>query len=254
MGRQESLVQFSGNMGNVSFYKSKVDGFMSRKKGGVTGDRIKFDPAYERTRENMAEFARAGQAAKLLRTAFRSLVLSMADKRVTGRLTAAMMKVIIEDGINNRGERTIINAESERLQGFEFNRNARLTETIHTPFTGSIDRETGTMVVDIPAFTPKVGIVVPEGASHFRFQAAGAAIDFTQGIYSLGTAASANLPIGKQEQAPIQVSLSVEPASESPLFLLFGIEFLQVIKNGSESPLNSGAHNAMTILKVDGGV
>ena len=253
MGRQESLVQFSGNMGNVSFYKSKVDGFLSRKKGGVSGDRIKLDPAYARTRENMAEFSRAGQSAKLLREAFRSLIFAMADKRVTGRLTAAMMKVIHEDGINDRGERTILNTECVRLQGFEFNRNAALAETIHSKFAASINRETGAMVVDIPAFTPSIDIGVPIGATHLRFRAGGAAIDFAEGEYSLSTAASANLPVGKQVQGPLQVTVGVEPASEHPLFLVFGIEFLQVIKNGSESPLNSGAHNALAIVSVDGG-
>lgn len=254
MGRQEGLVQFSGTMGNVTFYKSKVDGFMSRKKGGVSGDRIRFDPAYERTRENMAEFARAGQGAKLLRTAFRSLVLSMADKRVTGRLTAAMKKVILEDGINNRGERIIINQETVALQGFEFNQNARLQEAIRTQYVASIDRATGTMVVDIPAFVPSINIQVPEGATHIRFQAAGAEIDFAEGNYALSTTASPNVPIGKQVQGPLQVNVNVPPDSQHPLFLLFGIEFLQVIKNGSESPLNSGAHNALAIVKVDGGV
>ena len=32
--------------------------------GGTSAERIKIDPAFERTRENMAEFSRAGKAAK----------------------------------------------------------------------------------------------------------------------------------------------------------------------------------------------
>ena len=35
---------------------------------GASADRIKTDPAFERTRENMEEFTRAGKAAKFLRT------------------------------------------------------------------------------------------------------------------------------------------------------------------------------------------
>ena len=33
--------------------------FMVRQKGGVSGDKIATDPAFERTRENMAEFGSA---------------------------------------------------------------------------------------------------------------------------------------------------------------------------------------------------
>ena len=52
-----------------SFLKTKK---MAKAKStsGASADRIKNDPAFERTRENNAEFARAGKAAKLLRTIF----------------------------------------------------------------------------------------------------------------------------------------------------------------------------------------
>jgi hypothetical protein len=48
--------------------------------GGLSADRIKNDPLFERTRENMAEFTRAGKAAKLLRTIFRDVTINAKDK------------------------------------------------------------------------------------------------------------------------------------------------------------------------------
>ena len=65
MGRQDGVVQLTGGVGNLSFYKTQ-DGYMARKKTGVSAKRIKSDPAFARTRENIAEFTRLGQDSLLL--------------------------------------------------------------------------------------------------------------------------------------------------------------------------------------------
>ena len=49
MARQKGIIKLEGTIGDVSFYKSK-DGYLAREKGGVDADRIKNDPAFQRTR------------------------------------------------------------------------------------------------------------------------------------------------------------------------------------------------------------
>jgi hypothetical protein len=58
MARQKSIIALEGTLGNITFFKSR-DGYMAREKGGVNPDKIANDPAFERTRENNAEFGRA---------------------------------------------------------------------------------------------------------------------------------------------------------------------------------------------------
>jgi hypothetical protein len=58
-----------------------------REKSGIDANRIKNDPAFQRTRENGSEFGRAGKAGKTLRTALRTLLLNSSDGRVVSRLT-----------------------------------------------------------------------------------------------------------------------------------------------------------------------
>jgi len=70
MARQEGLIKLTGQMGGVSFYKTAEDGYLARTKGGVDADRIKNSPEFARTRENGAEFGRAGAATKLFRNVF----------------------------------------------------------------------------------------------------------------------------------------------------------------------------------------
>lgn len=70
MAQQKGIIPLKGTIGNITFYKSK-DGFLAREKGSLDATRIANDPAFQRTRENGAEFGRAGKAGKVLRTAFR---------------------------------------------------------------------------------------------------------------------------------------------------------------------------------------
>ena len=80
MARQTGVVTLKGTIGGISFYKS-VDGHMARQKGGVDGSRIRTDAAFQRTRENGAEFGRAGKASKLLRSGIRSILQNGKDRR-----------------------------------------------------------------------------------------------------------------------------------------------------------------------------
>jgi hypothetical protein len=88
--------------------------------------RIATDPAFQRTRENGAEFGRAGKAGKYLRTALRSLLQNVSDSRMIARLVKEMMRVIKADETNPRGFRNVIDGEAELLKGFEFNANSKL--------------------------------------------------------------------------------------------------------------------------------
>src|SRR5690348_5239942 len=177
MARQKSIISLEGTLGNITFFKSQ-DGYMAREKGGVTADKIANDPAFERTRENNAEFGRAGKASKLLRTAFRPVIQNASDSRMISRLTAQMFAVIKEDTVNTRGQRNIIDGEASLLQGFEFNIQGKLTTTIFAPYTVTVDRATGNIAVNIPSFVPNQMIAAPDGTTHFKFSLAGAGIDF----------------------------------------------------------------------------
>ncbi|MBS1682201.1 MAG: hypothetical protein JST48_10860 [Bacteroidetes bacterium] len=252
MARQKGIIKLQGQMGGVSFYKSQQDGFLAREKGGVDAARIQNDPNFQRTRENGAEFGRAGAAGKLLRTSLRGLLLNIADSRMTSRLTAEMVKVIQADATNARGQRNVIDGEAELLEGFEFNDNAKFFSTFFAPFTPTIDRATGTLKVDVPAYIPGNMIGAPQGATHFKLTAAGAEVDFEGGVYVMNMASTAEIVLGQQNEAAVSLSNAVTPASVHPLFIAFGIEFFQQV-NGAFYPLKNGLYNALALVKIDGG-
>ena len=252
MARQKGIIKLKGTIGDITFYKTQ-DGHLAREKGGIDASRIASDPAFQRTRENGSEFGRAGKAGKLLRTAFRPLLLNSADGRMVSRLTQQMVKVIQMDAVSERGLRNVIDGEIELVLGFEFNIRGKLGTSLFAPFTSAIDRVAGTLDVSIPSFVPANMIAAPSGTTHYKIISGGAEIDFEAETYVVATSETAILPWDGTATAPINQVNAVTANSTKPLFLALGVEFYQEI-NGQMYPLKNGAFNPLSIAKVDSGV
>ena len=250
MARQNGIIKLKGTIGDITFYKTK-DGHLAREKGSLDANRIKNDPAFQRTRENGAEFGRAGTAGKTLRTALRTLLLNSSDSRMVSRLTQSMVKVIQADTTSERGLRNVIDGEAELLTGFEFNIRGKLGTSMFAPYTGGINRVSGEISVDIPSFIPSNMIAAPSGTTHFKITSAGAEIDFEADTFVSSNAETAILPWDFTATAVISQINNVTPASTKPLFLALGIEFFQQV-NGSMYPLKNGAFNPLALVQVSG--
>ncbi|MFK7100968.1 hypothetical protein V3471_08225 [Flavobacterium oreochromis] len=252
MARQKGIIKLKGTIGDITFYKTQ-DGHLAREKGGIDASRIANDPAFQRTRENGSEFGRAGKAGKVLRIALRPLMLNSADGRMVSRLTQTMMKVIQADAVSVRGQRNVIDGEVELLTGFEFNIRGKLGTSLFAPFTTTIDRVAGTLVVDLASFIPLNMIAAPTGTTHFKIISGGVEIDFEQEVFVLSNSESGVLPWDGTAATAIHLSNTVTANSTKPLLLALGIEFFQQL-NGEMYPLKNGAFNPLSIVAVDGGV
>ena len=250
MARQNGIIKLKGTIGDITFYKTK-DGHLAREKGGIDASRIKSDPAFQRTRENGAEFGRAGTAGKVLRTAFRTLLINTADSRMVSRLTQAMIKVIQADLTSERGLRNVIDGEAELLSGFEFNIRGKLGTSLFTPYVGVIDRTSGVISVDIDPFVPANMIAAPGGTTHFKIISAGAEIDFENESFIETQSESDILPWNQTTTAAINHVNTVTADSTKPLFLALGLEFYQEV-NGSMYPLKNGSYNPLALIQVSG--
>ena len=249
MARQKGPLKVQGTLGDITFYKSQ-DGYLVREKGGVSGKRIKSDPAFARTRENGTEFGVAAQAGKLLRTAMRTAVVNTADNRIVSRIHQQMMKVLQADTTSARGLRNVTNGKPQLLTDFEFNSNAPLSATFLAPYGVNMNRMTGELSISIPPFIPAEAIAAPAGATHYKITTGGAEVDFENHSYVVQTAQSAVLPLDGMLTTPIGQENSVTAASTNPLFLLLSISFYQQI-NSEMYLLNNGAFNAAALIKVN---
>ncbi|UFH34435.1 hypothetical protein [Flavobacterium acetivorans] len=250
MARQNGIIKLKGTIGDITFYKTK-DGHLAREKGSLDANRIKNDPAFQRTRENGAEFGRAGTAGKTLRIALRTLLMNSSDSRMVSRLTQSMVKVIQADQTNERGLRNVIDGEAELLTGFDFNIRGKLGTSLFAPFERTIDRATGTIAVDLDSFLPANMIAAPGGTTHFKIISAGAEINFEADTFVVGSSETAILPWDMTPTAAINHSNLVTPNSVSPLFLAVGVEYFQEV-NGQMYPLKNGAYNPLALVQVSG--
>ena len=250
MARQKGIIKLKGTIGDITFYKTQ-DGYVAREKGGIDANRMANDPAFQRTRENGAEFGRAGKASRILSTAMRGLLLNASDSRMSSRLTRQMMKVIQADAINARGLRNVIDGEAELLTGFEFNIRGKLSSSLYAPFETTIDRVAGTLSVTLPPFVPMNMLVAPSGTTHFKIITGGAEVDFENQTYVMEKTDSAILPLDSLDTALITLVTTVPANSTKPLFLALGLDFYQEV-NGVMYPLKNGAYNPLSLVSVSG--
>jgi hypothetical protein len=251
MARQRGIINLEGRVGNLSFYKTS-DGFVVRTSTGVSGERVKNDPSFQRTRENGYEFGRASKASKLLRAALQAQLVNIADARVASRLTRDLLKIIQSDSTNNRGARTVPAGDISLLLNFQFNFTASFTQTFNAPFNAAINREIGTGTIIFEPFIPKIMIAAPQGATHYRILSGIVAPDFAKQTFvnALHSNELHELSSEQLQLQPLQISL---PSGHKnlPIFLTLGIEFSQVI-HGKEYPLQNSTKNAMAVVAVSG--
>jgi hypothetical protein len=218
--------------------------------GGSLGDRIRTDPAFERTRENIAEFSRAGKAAKLLRTIFRDVTINAKDKVTQARLVKVTSRIITTDQVNERGARTVNNGDLLQLQGFHFNVRAGISDSLFVRCPVNFNRTSGEVTVNIPGFVPRNMVQKSRGTTHFRIVAAAAAINFDTEQYEYAMQGTPELPYNSDPTQATTLTLALPANSKDTVLAVLGIEYYQRVNSRSYA-LKSGDHNATSIVLVD---
>jgi hypothetical protein len=217
---------------------------------GVSADRIKNDPLFERTRENMAEFSRAGKAAKLMRSIFRDVTINAKDKITQARLLKVFARVIATDPVNERGERTVNNGDLLQLQGFHFNVRAGISDSFFVRCPVSFNRTSGQATITIPAFVPRIMVQNAPGTTHFRIVAAAGAVNFDTERYEYAMQGTTELPYTSDPTTPATLTLALPPNSTDTVVVALGIEYYQRVNSRSYA-LKTGEHNATSVILVD---
>jgi hypothetical protein len=251
MARQIGILKVQGTLDDITFYETE-DGHLVKTKSAISGDRIATDPVFQRTRENGDEFGKAGKAGRLIRSSLRALLQNASDTKLPSRLVQALMAVIQADKTSTRGQRNVIDGEAELLTGFDFNINGTLKTSLYANYDAStIDRVTGKLTVNIPAFVPLNMVSAPIGTTHFKLVSAGLEIDFEKETYVVDTKETVVMAWDRNPTAVINMVNQVTAASTHPLFLALGIAYYQEM-NGVQYELKSGIYNALAFIKILG--
>lgn len=249
MARLVGILPLIGRIGEITFYKTR-DGYMARKRTGVSRERVKTDAAFQRTRENSADFARAASGARLFRDAIRDILVHISDSKMANRLTGAMVKVIRGDAAHKPGLRQVADGDHSLIRGFEFNQNCPLEHVLGARYRTAVNRATGNVTINIDPLMPATAIVYPSPATHFRFAGVAVGVDFAGRTTETAISHSSLLAIDSQEHPGVSLDLQVTPLSTKSLFILFGVEF-HWSDRGVIYPLNDSAFNTLSVIEVD---
>lgn len=250
MAKQKGPLKVKGTIGDLSFYKS-ADGYLLREKGGISKERIRTDPAFERTRENGSEFGRAGSATKTFKNAFAPLIGKSRDRLMGSRLHRLMVRIQRTDETERRGFRTVTNGDLGLLDKFEFNARSGFDRTLYEDTEVSVDRVTGECTAEIPEFLPSTQLMAPPGATHFQFSIAAAEVDFENASHRVVMEKTAALVYDQDTLiAPQTLSVSLPAASVLPIFVVLKVSYF-LESGGIMYPMKNGTYNAATVFKVD---
>ncbi|WP_315822952.1 hypothetical protein [Paraflavitalea speifideaquila] len=242
------IVKLKGTFDELTFYETQ-DGYLARKKGGVNGDRIRNDAAFQNTRYNGMEFGRAGKSGKLFRLVWANEMNKAKDGRVVSRIAQLMVKALQADPVNDWGQRSVTQGDLTVLTGLNFNIDAPLDVVLQWRYEPAINRATGVCTMPLPSFVPEKDVIAPDGATHYSFFGAAAAINFDTGVIIASRVSAPYELYNKTATVAGNMSLSILPNSTDPIFLVFGIEFVRLL-NGKQYPLSKN-QSSLQVVAVD---
>lgn len=243
MAKNTGVIQLLGNVGNLNFAR---------------GGQVRQKPASRavtaiRTIENNSEFKTQSKAASLIGDSFRSCIVNAKSGDWHNRLSMITRDVIKLDLTNPRGQRGIIDDETSLYEGYDFNSNAPFGRVLYAQISATIDRATGGCQIVVPALTPSVSVAAPQGATHFKYIACSAEIDFESEVVKMANTVSDFVALNDTSQAAVTLDVNQMANAEKPVFIGFGLEFYQEV-NGQKYILKNGQYNPFQIVKVDTGV
>ncbi|MCY4778557.1 hypothetical protein ORI89_02765 [Sphingobacterium sp. UT-1RO-CII-1] len=250
MARLEGLIKMKGQIGDLTFFKTRDGSYQVRMKGGVSAERIATDPRFQRTRENGAEFGRAASASKKLRDQLRDLFEQNVDNRISQRLSSRFSAVVKADSLNERGERRVLAENLPMLNGLECNKTASLTSIFYGKLQYAYDRASGEGTLATGQFSPRNKIAMLQGATHVRFTLALQEFDADSEDQPIVMESSPYIDVSlmAEQQVALLAELIADPSKA--VIVLVGIGYFQEVNN-AYYPLANGLYNALTFAEVD---
>jgi hypothetical protein len=222
---------------------------MKKKKAVVTRKQVLNDPIFELTRQNNAEFARAGKANRLLRHAFVLGLHNKTDRYVSGRLTKTMFNILQSDQVNHRGERRVPDGVLSMLEGFNFNRNTSLQDVLKAPYAITFNQEAMLVTISFPTFIPQPMIETRSGANTFMLTAMAASLHFEKETFPVDPIETGLLGISLLPHNNLELQVPViEHQPDHTVIVALGIQFIHGIR-GNYS-LVEKKYNALAVVKV----
>jgi hypothetical protein len=127
---------------------------------------------------------------------------------------------------------------------------AGISDSLYVKCPVNLNRATGEVTVNIPAFVPRNMVQQARGTTHFRIVAGAATINFDTEKYEYAMQATPELPYTTDPTEAATLTMALPANSTDIVVAVLGIEYYQRVNSRSYA-LKTGEHNATSIILVD---
>jgi hypothetical protein len=189
MGKQTSIVRYTGKVGNLVgyYHKGKLCFRSLPEQVNIS----------EATKRSATDFGTASKAAKLVRYALKPELGIRHDSDLTNRLNTSLLKVLYA-GSQQKGARGINRKYLDMLAGFKLNENTELGRLL--PFKPQVVQNGNSLRIAIPAMEAG-SIRHAKNTTHIELKAIAAGVNFSEGDYEQAVSAKVLIDIRKPAEA-----------------------------------------------------
>jgi hypothetical protein len=160
-----------GTVGGLRHYKLRNDDVIYvAEKGGANRDLIMNNPAFARTRENMAEMTPRANLAKKVKAQLGQWSKPVVNRYLIGTINAALRIAQKRDEIGERGCKSIyLSLHRDVLNIPVYHDGKPLRDVMKCPFAVETSEDRKSVTVSLTGFIPNEQIKPPPDATHFKF-------------------------------------------------------------------------------------
>ncbi len=217
-------------------------------KPGISGETFRKDPAFAGSRRSSKQFGIAAKASKIMRESLAHLLESTPQKNMHNRLSHIVAKMIREKSPDQTASHLNL-LPWRSLRGFEFNDQKSLHILLAHAHQLVFNRTKDRAVININGFSSSSAIRSLKEATHLRIMAGLASIDFEKQQKKVDYTASDYLPVYKNNETNVRLSLELFSHAANPVFIALGIVCFQEL-NGEIYELKNQRFQALQIIEV----
>jgi hypothetical protein len=232
MARQESLLKFSGKLGNVIGYRNKKDYLLRSASATVRQTSA--------TKKAARDFGTASKAGRLIRHALSEYMQYCYDSSLTNRLNKTLGEIVRADEAHKAGQRVPVAANMQSLRGFRFNSHTGIQQLLAgIPVIESNDN--GDIGISFP------GTVLNNNkGTHIIIKAIALSVNFSQQTTRQLASESIMIRCGEKQILP---ALTLNPDRKDLTLIMLDIQsFFEV--NGQLHPCQNKKGSALDIIAV----
>ncbi|SFE09848.1 hypothetical protein SAMN05518672_104471 [Chitinophaga sp. CF118] len=232
MARQESLLKFTGKLGNVIGYRNKKV-YLLRSASTVVRQT-------SATKRAARDFGTASKAGKLIRHALSEYLQHCYDSSLTNRLNKILGEVVRADDSHKAGLRVPVAVNMHFLRGFRFNSHAGIEHLLASnPVINNSNDE------DISISFPETAINNNK-ATHIIIKAIALSVNFTQQTTRQLTSETVVIKCGEKQVVP---TLTLNPDRKYLTLIMLEIQSCYEV-NGQLHLCQNKKGSALDIIGV----